>query len=212
VWSGSPESRRAIARWRRLLVSLVVCAAPAHAGDAYREEVIKAAFLYRFTGYVEWPQDALESRRFTIAVLGSPEVAGELSKLTAQRLIKNLPARVRSIDSVADADDALVLYVGSQYVGDLGPLIRKLDKRPILVVTDSARGLDDGGTVNFVLVDRRVRFEVSLPAAQRAGIRLSSELLSVATRVLGSSSSLENCFPVGPPQSGIDCVERVARQ
>jgi hypothetical protein len=61
-----------------------------------------------------------------------------------------------------------------------------ITSRPVLVVTENDRGLDQGGEINFLLVDRRLRFEVSLLAADRAGLKISSELLSVAVRVRGS--------------------------
>ena len=61
--------------------------------------------------------------------------------------------------------------------------IASIASRPVLIVTDEERGLDDGGIINFIEADRRVRFEVSLTAASRAGLTISSELLSVAARV-----------------------------
>jgi hypothetical protein len=155
--------------------------------EPYREDLVKAAFLYRFTGYMEWPSEALQTGNFTIAVMGGTSVADELGKLITQHSVKNLPVRVRTIDAARQALDAQVLYIGPDYTGDVRALIQSLAARPILVVTDRPTGLDDGGALNFILVDRRVRFEVSLGAAHRAGIKVSSELLAVAARVRGSS-------------------------
>lgn len=56
----------------------------------------------------------------------------------------------------------------------------------MLIVSNTPRGLDVGSMINFLLVDRRVRFEVSLPAAKRSGLRISAELLSVASRVISA--------------------------
>jgi len=61
-----------------------------------------------------------------------------------------------------------------------------ISHQPVLIVSNTPRGLDVGSMINFLLVDRRVRFEVSLPAAKRSGLRISAELLSVASRVISA--------------------------
>ena len=170
------------------LAALLGCAAMAAHGDdnePYSEAAVKAAFLYRFTSYVEWPEPALAGNEFTIALLGAPEVAADLGGLLREHTIKDRGARAVQIKSIKDLGQAQVLYVGRGYGRDLQPLIAALADRPLLIVTDHEHALEAGSTVNFLVVDRRVRFEVSLAAAERAGLRISSELLSVAARVLG---------------------------
>ena len=184
----------------------------ARSAESYRSEAVKAAFLYRFTGYIEWPESALQTDHFTIAVLGSDAVSDELSELMAQRHIKNLPARVRLIESARQVEGAHILYVGPEYSGDLQALAVQLATQPTLIVTEHARGLDQGGVVNFLMVDRRVRFEVSLAAARRRGIKVSSELLSVAARVRGVSLRAPMpCVPPFPPNLHGECAAQVAQ-
>jgi hypothetical protein len=173
-------------RWCCALLGLVAVGLGATAGAAYRDEAVKAAFLYRFTGYVDWPSPAMRSGRFTVAVLGSRSVAAELDRLFSKHTVKNLPARVRTIESPDQALDTHILYVGSEYSGSLQEVSALVGTRPILLVSDHATGLEDGSAVNFLLIDRRVRFEVSLTATQRAGLKVSSQLLSVAARVRGA--------------------------
>jgi hypothetical protein len=164
-------------------VAMLAFVMPLPAAQPYREDAVKAAFISRFTGYVEWPATTFNGGEFVIAVLGAPQVADELQRLVAERPVKNLPTRVRKITTAAQAREAHVLYVGLQYGGNLDRLTKDLGPRPVLVVADHPHGLDEGSIINLLLVDQRVRFEVSLPAAQRAGLKLSSELLSVAVRV-----------------------------
>ena len=195
------------------LFGMLVYALPGRAAEPYREEAVKAAFLHRFTGYMEWPDQALQSRsQFTIAVLEGKSVAKELSRLLARREIKDMPARVTMVDSPMQAGDAQMLYVGPGFSGDLRAVIAALDRKPVLIVTDHPRGLDVGGAVNFVRVDRRVRFEVSLTAAQNAGIRVSSELLSVAARVRGTQprTNIACTRPVSQSDLGQFCKQRLA--
>lgn len=158
------------------------------AAEAYSEDAVKAAFLYRFAGYVDWPQDiAMRAPQapFTIAVLGDDGVVRELQNLLPSHAIKNRPAEVHQIRRIQDLGDAQMLYIAPRHRGDLHSLLGALAMKPVLVVTDEEGGLDEGSTVNFLLLDRRVRFEVSLAAAERSGLKISSELLSVAARVQG---------------------------
>jgi hypothetical protein len=182
-WKSRLQALRiATALLAMLSVSMV---RPAHAAEAYSEDAVKAAFLYRFVGYVDWPARALAGPQFTIAVLGAEGVAAKLEMLLPNRTLKNLPTQVRQIKNVQELGNAQILYIGPRSTRDLQTLIAAVADRPVLIVTDDERGLDVGSTVNFLLLDRRVRFEVSLAAAQRSGLRISSELLSVATRVQG---------------------------
>ena len=80
--------------------------------------------------------------------------------------------------------------------------ITSLAGRPVLIVTDEEQGLEEGSTVNFMLVDHRLRFEVSLTAAGHSGLKISSELLSVAARVEGRLRSNADCAPQDTPEPG----------
>ena len=156
---------------------------PCRALDIYSEQAVKAAFIYRFTAYVEWPEDSKGPGPFTIAVLGDDDVAGSLQELAAGRTVRNRPVAVRRIASVRDARGVQVLYVGHDRRADLRSLLENLTDTGVLVITDDRSGLESGSAVNFLRADNRMRFEVSLPAAQRARLKVSSELLSVAARV-----------------------------
>lgn len=207
------HQRSGRARWLWCLLGLLLYASPGLTVEPYREEAVKAAFLYRFTGYMEWPEAVLQTHsHFTIAVLEGKSVANELSRLLARRAIKNMPARVTTVHSPLQAGDAQMLYVGPGFAGDLREVTDALASKHVLIVTDHPRGLDVGGAVNFMRVDRRVRFEVSLTAAQSAGIRVSAELLSVAARVRGTQlrTNVACAKPVSRADLESFCNQRLA--
>lgn len=168
--------------------------------EVYSEDAVKAAFLYRFAAYVTWPPLAVRDvQAFTIAILGADSVAQELERIVAGRRIDGVPARVRRIKAVRALGDAQMLFVGNGSIDMLRREIGRIAARPVLVVTDTPGGLESGSTVNFMLVDRRLRFEVSLGAADRAGLKVSSELLSVAARVEGDHRRSDiSCTPLAP--------------
>jgi hypothetical protein len=149
------------------------------------EDSVKAAFLYRFTDYVDWPPEALRSAQFTIAVLDDEPLAASLEPILVAHRIKDHPAQVRLIHRAAEVADAQIVFLGAGDPDAHRRFIASLKNRPLLLVTEEDKGLDEGSTVNFLSVDHRLRFEISLTAAGRAGLHVSSELLSVAARVEG---------------------------
>lgn len=171
--------------WRTVAV-LVLCAGTGTPDRAAAQQVVystdevKAAFLYHFGTYVEWPS---EVETVTITVLGAPGVASALARFLPGRMIQGRPARFRRLAEIGDLADDQILFIGADRNEQLADLVAAIADRPVLVVTDSPDGLGAGSIVNFRVVDRQVRFEVSLPAAESAGLRLSSRLLSAAMRI-----------------------------
>jgi hypothetical protein len=197
----------------QLLAGSSAAISPAHAADGYSEDAVKAAYLYRFAGYVDWPDLGAGSEPFTIAVLGSPAVVQELKHLLPNLTVNHHPAEVREVRGLHDLGRAQILYVGAGHATFLRTLTPTQD-HPMLLVTDEEGGLDAGGVLNFVTVDRRVRFEVSLTAAERSRLKISSELLTVAVRVLGGRrQSRDGCVPLtGPNPVDGDCSVRESRR
>jgi hypothetical protein len=198
-----------------LLGALGLAAQPgatAAASESYSEDAVKAAFLYRFTGYVEWPPAALAKPPFIIAVLDADGVATQLARLLQTRQVQNLPAQVRSIRSIREYNNAQMLYIGAAHREDLRHVIAAVAGHPVLIVTSEDDGLEAGSTVNFLLIDQRVRFEISVDAAQSAGLKVASELLAVAIRVRGRRVYSEGaCDESAASASAAPCI-REAQQ
>jgi hypothetical protein len=197
--------------WKCIAAGLLsLLAAGTASAQTYDADTVKSAFLYRFTAFVEWPQQSPPAASFTFAVLRADPVAAELTRMLPQHSVHGLPARVVPVDTPAAAAEAgaQVLFVGSGYRGSLRRVTEALAGRPVLVVSDRDDGLDDGAAVNFLIADRRVRFEISLPAATDAGLRIAPGLLSVAARVRGGPRSEMPCDAV----LAIGCPLLVARR
>lgn len=156
---------------------------PGAVADPYSDAEVKAAFVLRFAGYVQWPAAAAPERTFVIAVLGQGGMAGQLQRLAGARPLQGRAVQVRSIATAADAAGAQILYVESGALRRARGSLRPLAERGVLIVSDEEGGLAAGATINFLLADGRVRFEVALATARQAGLRISPELLSVAARV-----------------------------
>lgn len=163
-----------------LLALCMLCAAqPAAAAGAAQEHSVKAAFLLKFVGYVDFPAPVAPGGPLVIGVIGAPDIAADLAR-RAPRGTGGRPVAVRELrpgDALSGVD---VLFIGGAESERAGRLLRTAAREGILAVTEFDGGLREGSVINFRLVDERVRFEVSLAAADKAGLKLSSRLLSVA--------------------------------
>lgn len=144
---------------------------------------IKAAYLYKFPGYVEWPARGGPREPFTIGVAGGGPVAEELARLAAGRTIDGRAISVRAVDLDDSLEDLEIFFVADRERNRLDEWLSPARELPVLTVTESDGALSEGSIVNFTIDDDRVRFEISLPAAGRSGLRLDSRLLAVAQRV-----------------------------
>jgi YfiR/HmsC-like len=149
------------------------------------EQTIKAAFLYKFAEYVDWPEsvDTLSGGPFTIAVLGSGTLADDLARMTVDRTVNKRPIRVRALATDEVIDDVQMLFITNDQRDKLAALLAPIRSRPILTVTESKGAIEEGSVINFTISGDRVRFEISLDAADSHRLHLSSRLLAVAEHV-----------------------------
>jgi hypothetical protein len=150
------------------------------------ENDVKATFLYNFTKFVEWPAAARDAT-FRVCALGDAAFIAALDRTIAdesidgQRLVRVEP------HSPEDARHCAILYVGGTSGERGAPLIAAVRDLPVLTVGEGPQFLKRGGTIGFFLENNRVRFDISLRAAQRSGLKISSKLLRVARTVEGGT-------------------------
>lgn len=180
-------SRRFVTLIPKLLLVACACGAsapPLHAQDAeVAPEKVKAAFLYHFGKFIDWPKEALPPDTFTIAVLGAKPVADELRQLSPDRSVQNRKLQVRDIHSVEELGGAQILFIHEEDASRLPRLLAPLRGKPVLIVTDVEGGLSTGAGVNFTIAQQRLRFEISLANTKQVGLYFSSRLLAIALQV-----------------------------
>jgi len=168
---------------RTLAIFLVASLGVAATGDVTNEARVKAAFLVKFPQFVEWPAAALEGRRTVdLCVLGPVPFGSVLDELTAGEKLDGRPFAVRRVDATA-VRSCQVLFL-SEATGARESVLRALATVPVLTVSDAPRFLDEGGIIQLHVVAGRVRFNISVSAATRAGLRLNAQLLQLADRVV----------------------------
>jgi hypothetical protein len=177
---------------RAWLLALVLTPALLFAHDASAqagaptEGAVKAAYLSKLGNYVQWPPNAgpPANGRTVIGIVGAEEVANNLAQMAAVRDPVKGTLAVRRLRNGDPLENIHILYLGQGYVARAGAMIDQAAAHSILVVTESSDGLAYGGVVNFRLLDERIRFDISLASADKAGLRLSSQLLTLAATVI----------------------------
>jgi hypothetical protein len=147
------------------------------------EYAVKATFIYKFPGFVEWPATSFESASSPVAicVLGDDPVAGLIDQVAAGQQVGDRAIAVKHLQTFDRDSGCQILYVaaGTAATG----AINAARDEPVLTITDSASPEATGTIVTFVVEDNRVRFDINDAAAAQSGLTISSKLLSLARAV-----------------------------
>lgn len=151
-------------------------------GHVATEYDVKAAFLYNFTKFVEWPPEAFrdDSAPFVMAVLAPDSFGSALDSIVAGKGVNGRPLVIRHLRDSSGLKGCHMLFVSSRKAGAFSRLLPSLSHRPILTVGETDRFIEGGGIVQFVERQRKVRFRINVAAAQRAALKIGSRLLSLA--------------------------------
>lgn len=169
------------------LLAAILWAAASRAADIAQADVeakIKASYIYKLASYIDWPSSDAGAP-FTIGIIDADSVAEELKKLSAAYPLKSRPVQVRQLTAGAALSGLQLLYIGQRSARNARNLFDSIATLPVLTMTESAGALAAGSIINLVLVDERIRFEVSLPHAEARRLKISSRLLDVAYRIEG---------------------------
>jgi len=147
---------------------------------------VKAAFLFNFTKFVEWPPERFPGRDapIVIAVLGRNPFGPDLENIVRDRLVNGRPIRVRLLASAAEAraepTPIHILFVAAGEEQLLADTADAPACKGALTVGESSRFAALGGVVNFVVLENRVHFEISRAGTATASIKISAQLQRLA--------------------------------
>ena len=148
------------------------------------EYPVKAAFLFNFAKFVDWPADAFKGPTDPIAicVLGRDPFGTALDDVVRNKTVANRGFVVRAVSDAQQASKCQIVFVTASERKHFRSLLEELKGRSILTVGEAEDFTASGGVINFKLKDARVRIEIDAEAAERARLRISSKLLSLAER------------------------------
>jgi hypothetical protein len=177
--------------WARPGPSPGVAAAGVEGGgetDSYREYQIKAAYCYKFLFFSEWPHedDTATPGTITVGVVGDQSAERAFSELEGQE-VRGEVVRVIELDSTAPGDDlrrCRLLFIARGSAPSTRDLLRRLGSSPVLTVGEAEDFAANGGMIELVLRDGKVRFIVNRAAAERVGISFRARFLRLAEQVM----------------------------
>jgi hypothetical protein len=172
-------------RWPKITAILLLAAVSLQAGgnetlvDEYQ---LKAVFLFNFARFVEWPASALNDARdpFVICVVGENPFGSSLDDIVHGKTVANRPITIRAVSNAQQARACEILFVSASERKRERILLAALKNSSVLTVGDTDDFTANGGIVQFRVIDARVRIEIDTAAAERANLRISSKLLSLA--------------------------------
>jgi hypothetical protein len=151
--------------------------------QAVTQPALKAAFLYNFAKFAEWPVDQGSSGPLTLCVLDDSAVEDALAQLVGNGMVNGRTVAVLRGTRSGALRGCHLLYLGDTHPGPAAAILDELKGVPVLIVGDGDQFARSGGMVGLFVEDGRMRFAVNPDAAQRSGVRLSSRLLALAKLV-----------------------------
>jgi YfiR/HmsC-like len=146
------------------------------------EYEVKAAFLFNFVQYVDWPPQAFAAPQspVVIGILGDDPFGDIIDRIVRGETVKNrrvVVQRSRQIDSLKDCH---LLFISKSEKGRLAQIFYKLAGRSVLTVGETDQFAQSGGVINFHRQGANIRFEINLDTAASSGLKISSKLLRLA--------------------------------
>jgi hypothetical protein len=178
-------------RWAVRLACAVALAFTGGVSAVESEDSVKAAFVYNFSKFVEWPDNAFAGpdAAINICVIGENAFAAVLKEAVRDKTVKGRPLAVRDNVSLGELSSCRVIYIPASEQRRLDDVLGHVGRLPILTVGDADSLAAVGGIIGLTTEESRVHFEVNLGAARRAGLKLGSQLLKVATRLVGADQA-----------------------
>lgn len=180
---------RAVGSAVAIAIAAISGATGAQAQDRAMEYAVKAAYLYKFAPFVEWPPRAFASASspLQVCVLGRDPFGATLDRAVRGQRVDGRPVSVRRLQRVDASSGCHILYLGSSSSQTAPEALRAVRGAPTLTVADN-NGEPDA-IIRFVVTGNRVRFDINTAAAAANGVTISSKLLSLATSLRGSGGA-----------------------
>jgi hypothetical protein len=173
----------------RTLVSLVVSlllmlplGQQVHA-DNLAEDKAKVGFIFNFTKYTDWPDNVMSSNELLVCSLSPQPLSGRLGALQGQQ-VQGRTLQLRPSARAAEWQACHVLFIAAEDSQRLDSVLKTIARHPVLSISDAPNFVEAGGIIGLNLRDGRIRFVINQGAARQAGIKLSSQLLKLAEKVL----------------------------
>lgn len=165
-----------------LVLQLAAVTQTAHSDESSGEYILKAAFLYNFSKFVEWPDGASHDREhhFVICMVGTDPFGDALDAI-GKKTVNGHPIAIRRLRSSETLHTCHITFISASERAHLETIVSSLKGLPTLTVCDLASCIEQGAMIGLRLVGNKIHMDVNLEAAQHASLHISSQLLRLAT-------------------------------
>jgi hypothetical protein len=171
-----------------IIILELVFSVDCFANELEREYQIKAAFLYKFLLFAEWPEETTAESGDTIVIgIIGEDSFGDAFEPVEGEIIDGRKLAIRRFKedvSVATLEECRILFISSSLKKEASKLLKTLNEYPIITVSEVKGFTQSGGMINFVIKGKRVGFEINTSAAESVGIKFRSKLLRVAHQIV----------------------------
>ncbi|MBI3667943.1 MAG: YfiR family protein [Acidobacteria bacterium] len=177
---------RVAARAFAVLLAVITWTTGARADELFQpaalEYQVKAAFLFNFAKFVEWPAEKLGdgSNPIIVGILGKDPFGSSIDETFRGKTVNGRDVIVRRISQASDAGRCHILFVASSEKGRLEEILLSVASSSVLTVSEIKQFVERGGMISFTTDENKVRLEINVGAAERAGVKISSKLLKLA--------------------------------
>ena len=172
-------------------IVLVLLFCDAHRSDAQSAtpREVKAAFMYNFARFTEWPTDAFvsESAELVIGVAGDEALRRRVDNVIRGKFAGIRALKTRHVKDPNDMASIQMLYIGGTAASRVEEFVQALHGVPVLTVSEVDGFVDKGGMINFLIANNRLRFEIGWDATEQSRLKVSSRVLTLALTLHGSS-------------------------
>lgn len=146
------------------------------------EYEVKAAFLFNFAKFVEWPPEVFADTNspMVVGVLGKNVFGNNLEKIIRDRKVNNRSFQFRNYTSITEVTNCQILFISASEKNEFPKIVSALHNASVLTVSETDGFIEAGGMINFMFQNNNIRFQISDEAAKKAGLKISSKLLSLA--------------------------------
>jgi hypothetical protein len=165
-----------------LAVACLVLASAALPSTDDKEYQLKAAYLYNFALFTEWPASRFEEEDspIVLGVVGEDPFGPLLEREFAEQRVGKRPFEICRFESTGDLGECHLLFVSRSEEDELAAIAKRCRAENILSVSEIPGFVEQGGVIGFYLADKRIRFEIHIDEARRHGVKISSKLLTLA--------------------------------
>jgi hypothetical protein len=147
------------------------------------EYQLKAAYLFNFARFVEWPKTAFQNPTspVVIGILGENPFHDDLSRVIGSKLVDTHPVVIKEFRSASEVTNCHVIFISSSEKKKLPEIFQSLKGSNVLTVGETERFIEAGGMISFFLERTKIRFQINKDAAEAAGLKVSAKLMTLAS-------------------------------